>query len=114
MAKNNLLTMSPVLKPKLTLESLAGDSSLYQVLIPRTNLLERFSIRYLKQPTHHRVRLDQFGSFVLCHCTGEYAVEQIENLMATEFGITAEPIRERLVTFLSIVEANGWIQWVSS
>jgi hypothetical protein len=112
MAKNNLLTMSPILKPKLTLVSLAGDNSLYQVLIPRTNLLERFSIRYLKQPTHYRVRLDQFGSFVLCHCTGEYPVEQIENLMATEFGITAEPIRERLVTFLSIVEANGWIEWV--
>lgn len=111
MTKYNVLSMKPKLKPKITLKVLTKDNALYEVLIPRTNWLERFSIRFLGQPTHHRVRLDYLGSFVLQYCTGEYAVEQIEVMLADQFGKQAEPIRERLVAFLTIIEANDWIDW---
>ncbi len=106
--------MKPMLKPKITLEPTKEDELLYHVLIPRTNWLERLSIRYLKQPTHHRIQLDYLGSFVLQHCTGEYLVEQIELLLEKQFGEEAKPTRERLIMFLSIVEANDWIEWVST
>jgi hypothetical protein len=109
-----MLLMKPRLKPQIMLTATEEDESLYQVFIPRTNWLERLSIRYLKQPTHHRIQLDYLGSFVLQHCTGEFLVEQIELLLKKQFGQDAEPTRERLITFLSIVEANDWIEWTST
>jgi hypothetical protein len=110
-AKENLLELAPVLKPAYTLEPLAGEKDLLQVVIPRTNLLERFSIRFLKQPTHIRVRLDRLGSFVIVLCDGTHTVEEIGEKVAKHFGAEAEPVLPRLVKFLEIVEANGWIDW---
>lgn len=114
MNKHNILQMRPMLKSKITLEPLTEDKTLYQVLIPRTNWLERLSIRFLNQPAHHRIQLDLLGSFVLRHCTGDYLVEQIETLLEKQFGQQAEPIRERLIAFLVIVETNDWIEWASA
>jgi hypothetical protein len=111
MGNKNLLTMIPVLKESITLRQNQDNKEIYQVCVPRTNLLERFSIKFLKQPTHHSIRLDQLGSFVIGMCDGQHPVEELEKKVADAFGQCASPVRERLLTFLSILEANGWIEW---
>lgn len=106
----NLLEMRPVLKPALSLNSIQ-DAGCLEVVIPRTSWIEKISIRFLRQPTHIRVRLDELGSFAISCCDGNHTVSQIERKMVERFGAKAEPALPRLVKFLEMVEANGWIDW---
>ncbi|OYD07206.1 PqqD family protein [Paludifilum halophilum] len=111
-SKENLLTMKPVLKEKYRLQprSPRDESSGYELIVPRTGWLERFSIRFLRQPALIRVRLDDLGSFVLSHCNGGFTVEEIADRLQERFGEEAEPVLPRLVKYLQIVEANEWIR----
>ncbi|WP_169818275.1 PqqD family protein [Shimazuella kribbensis] len=103
--------MFPMRKETIVLEQSITCPDQVFVCIPRTNFLERLSIRFLNQPTHHRVRLDKLGSFVFQMCDGSHDVRQIESRVREYFGREAAPIRERLITFLIIIEANDWINW---
>ncbi|SFJ24122.1 PqqD family protein [Thermoflavimicrobium dichotomicum] len=109
--QENLMEKRPLLKSMYQLEPIGEETELLQVVIPRTSWIERFSIRYLKQPTHIRVRLDRLGSFVIAHCDGKHRVKDIEEKISSQFGEEAEPVLPRLVQFLRIIEANGWITW---
>ena len=103
--------MVPVRKANILLEKSVVESEAWVVRIPRTNLLERFSIRFLNQPTHHCVQLDRLGSFVMQLCDGSNMVQEMEAQIETHFGKEATPIRERLLAFLYMLEANDWIAW---
>ncbi|WP_240876192.1 PqqD family protein [Shimazuella soli] len=103
--------MIPKKKEKISFRFSTEESGILYVQIPRTNLLERLSIKYLGQPAHHEVKLDELGSFVIQLCDGSYPVHVIEDRITEHFGCKAAPIRERLIAFLSILEANDWIEW---
>lgn len=114
--RENLLQMKPVLKERYRLEPLGredGGIPLYQILVPRDSWLERLSVRYLKQPAELKVKLDRLGSFVLCRCQGKRTVEELADLLSETFGEEADPVLPRLVKYLQIMEANGWIRMES-
>lgn len=108
------MKMRPVLKERFTLEPLGGHqesgSFRCRLLISRDSWLERLSVRWLKQPQTIQVKLDPLGSFVLSHCDGKRTVEEIAEGLAETFGEEAEPVLPRLVKYLQIVEANGWVR----
>ncbi|OIK12880.1 PqqD family protein [Bacillus sp. MUM 13] len=106
--KKNLLTMVPLLEDRVRLESDAADSFL---VISRTNLIERFSIKFLKQPGFRRIKLDKFGAFAIGQMQHHKNVEQISNDMLLHFGEEADPSLPRLVKFLEILEAHDWLKW---
>jgi hypothetical protein len=103
--------MIPQLKAHLRLERGEGAAEA-ALILPRTSWLERLSVKYLKQPAAIRIQLDALGSFVLSHCNGQYTVQQIADKVQERFGEEAEPLLPRLITFMQIVEANGWIVWL--
>ncbi|MBA4602755.1 PqqD family protein [Thermoactinomyces mirandus] len=107
----NLLELLPSLKPCLTVEQVEGEKKAVYIVIPRTSWIERFSVRFLKQPPVNKVRLDQIGSFVIQLCDGKHTVGEIMRKVELEFGEKAEPTLPRLAKFLEIIEANGWIEW---
>jgi hypothetical protein len=109
--KENLLNFIPFLKPAYRLEPIPNEKGLLQVVIPRTSLIERFSVLFLKQPALIRVRLDELGSFVLSLCDGQTTVSEIEEKVEKQFGEKAEPVLPRLVKFFEILEANDLIDW---
>jgi hypothetical protein len=109
-SKQNLLEMTPQLKTHLHLEREEGATSA-ALILPRTSWLERLSVKYLKQPAAVRVQLDALGTFVLSHCNGRYTVREIADRVRERFGEEAEPLLPRLIKFMQIVEANGWIVW---
>lgn len=111
MNTNNLLTMIPKRKEAIGLKASTEETDIVFVQIPRTNFLERLSIKYFKQPDHHKVKLDKLGSYVIQLCDGSLSVEVIEDKLKERFGSEAAPIRERLLAFLKILEANDWIEW---
>jgi hypothetical protein len=108
-----MLEMIPQLKAHLRLEREEGAAEA-ALILPRTSWLERMSIKYLKQPAAIRVQLDALGAFVLSHCNGQHTVQQIADKVQERFGEEAEPLLPRLIKFMQIVEANGWIVWQES
>ncbi|MFJ8247659.1 PqqD family protein [Peribacillus asahii] len=109
--KRNLLTMVPLLKESVSLERDNVKGS--YLIIQRTNTLERFSIRFFKQPAVRRIKLDQFGVFVIQQIEQRKNVHDISEAMIAHFGEAAEPALPRLAKFLEILEVQNWITWES-
>ncbi|WP_243648626.1 PqqD family protein [Hazenella coriacea] len=111
-SKQNIFDMIPVLKSEYILQPLPQAPEKLKILLPRKNWIEKLSIRFLKQPKYRTVHLDSLGSFVLKNCEGRYTVAELGEEIKKNFSGDAEPIFPRLIKFLEIVEANGWIYWI--
>lgn len=110
--RKNMLFMRPVLKERYRLEPSPGEEKRLTLVVPRTGWLERLSVRWLGQPEAIRVQLDELGSFVLSRCDGTRTVQELAEALDQAFGRKAEPVLPRLVQFLRMVEANGWITMI--
>lgn len=104
----NLLDMLPVLRDGL---AAVGESGRVTVHVPRQSWIERQAVRFLKQPAVIKVRLDELGSAVVSRCDGSHTVSDIADGLRAEFGEAAEPLLPRLVKFIEVMEANGWLDW---
>ncbi|WP_285766720.1 PqqD family protein [Peribacillus sp. SI8-4] len=107
--KRNLLTMVPLLERRVTLEQGSADTTF--LVIQRTNFVERMTIRYLKQPSVRKIKLDKFGAFAIKKMESKCNVNQISEAMSEHFGEEAEPSLPRLMKFLEILEVHEWIVW---
>lgn len=110
--RKNMLVMKPLLKERYRLEPSSGEENRLTLVVPRTGWLERLSVRWLGQPKAIRVKLDELGSFVLSHCDGTRTVQELADALEQAFGQKAEPVLPRLVQFLKILDANGWITMI--
>ncbi|MFD9624217.1 PqqD family protein [Peribacillus muralis] len=107
--KRNLLTMVPLLERRVTLEQGSSESTF--LVIQRTNFVERITIRYFKQPSVRKIKLDKFGAFAIKQMEHKCNVDQISEAMSEQFGEEAEPALPRLMKFLEILEVHEWIKW---
>ncbi|MCK6258155.1 PqqD family protein [Fictibacillus sp. KIGAM418] len=86
------------------------DEKVY-LMIPRTNPLERLSIRFFKQPSFLPVKLDALGAFVAAQIDGTKKIEDIAAGLERAFGEEAAPVVPRLAKFIEMLEMNEWIIW---
>ncbi len=101
--------MVPLLERRVTLEQGSADTTF--LVIQRTNFVERMTIRYLKQPSVRKIKLDKFGAFAIKKMESKCNVNQISEAMSEHFGEEAEPSLPRLMKFLEILEVHEWIVW---
>lgn len=107
--KRNLLTMVPLLERRVTLEQQSSEATF--LVIQRTNFVERITIRFFKQPSVRKIKLDKFGAFAIKQMEYKCNVNQISEAMSEHFGEEAEPALPRLMKFLEILEVHDWIIW---
>ncbi|MGG1574287.1 PqqD family protein [Fictibacillus sp. NRS-1165] len=107
--KKNLLIMIPKFKRGIHTET-REEGKVY-LMIPRTNPIERFSIRFLKQPSFLSVKLDALGAFVAARIDGTNKIEEIAAGLESTFGEEAAPVVPRLAKFIEMLEINDWIIW---
>ncbi|SFD55575.1 Coenzyme PQQ synthesis protein D (PqqD) [Bacillus sp. OV194] len=107
--KKNLLKMIPQFKQGIHTET-RKDDKVY-LMIPRTNPIERLSIRFLKQPSFFPVKLDALGTFVAAQIDGTKKIEDIAAGLERAFGEEAAPVVPRLAKFIEMLEMNDWIIW---
>ncbi|KQU18626.1 hypothetical protein ASG65_07655 [Bacillus sp. Leaf13] len=101
--------MVPHLERRVTLEHDSSEATF--LIIQRTNFVEKITIRFFKQPSVRRIKLDKFGAFAIQQMEFQRNVNQISEAMSEHFGEEAEPALSRLMKFLEILEVHDWIIW---
>jgi pyrroloquinoline quinone biosynthesis protein D len=57
------------------------------------------------------VKLNETGSIILEHCTGDKTVEQLINIIAEKYDGTArEQVAKGVINFLEVSNGKGWIK----
>lgn len=59
-----------------------------------------------KIPQYKRIKLDALGSFVFTRINGRLSVKALGELVEAEFGDKAQPIYQRLLTFLNYMSSH--------
>lgn len=79
------------------------------ILMENTGFFNRIFQKLLKKPKVSQIHLDEMGSFILPLVDGKRSVYDISVLVKEQFGDKAEPLYERLVKFMQVLEENGFV-----
>lgn len=74
-------------------------------------VMNRIAQILLKKPKVSYIHLDETGSFLWPMLNGETAILELGVRMKEKFGEKAEPLYERLVKYLQILESYGFIRY---
>lgn len=70
--------------------------------------------KLLNKPRISQIHLDEMGNFVWCLIDGERSIYDIAVLVKEQFGERAEPLYERLVTYLRNLENYEFVRMKKS
>ena len=79
---------------------------LVSIIILRNSLLEKMVRPFIKSPKTMTIDLDGLGSCVWKSIDGKRTVEEVGDKVKLEFGEDAEPLYERLSTYINILRNN--------
>lgn len=65
--------------------------------------------KLLGKPKVSQIHLDEFGNFIWPLMDGERDILQIAGLVKEKFGEKAEPLYNRLVTYIATMERYGFV-----
>jgi Coenzyme PQQ synthesis protein D (PqqD). len=65
--------------------------------------------KYFFTPETYKIDLDEFGTFIWMSIDGERTIYEIAELLKDKFGEKAEPLYDRLIKFMVILENNKFI-----
>ena len=105
--KKNYLDFMPKKNPAFCWE--LDDDGMVVILIENKGIYNRIAQKLLKKPRVSRITLEKFGSFIWRQIDGTRSVYEISGLVSEEFGEEAEPLIERLVKYLRILQNNRFI-----
>lgn len=66
--------------------------------------------KLLKKPRISQIHLDEMGNFIWPLMDGRRTVYEIAGLVKAEYGEKAEPLYERLITYMRNLESYGFIR----
>lgn len=105
--KENYLDKVPAFSEKLSWRQ--EDDGLVTILMENTGIFNRIFQVFFKKPKISYIHLDEMGSFILPLVDGKRSVYDISILVKEHFGEKAEPLYERLVKFMQVLEENGFV-----
>ncbi len=85
------------------------EDGLVKIIIPRNGIVERILRPFAKTPKTMNIDLDALGSCVWKAIDGEKTVGEIGIAIKNEFGEDAEPLYERLATYINILRNNKFV-----
>lgn len=104
---DNFLDLIPIKNTELDWEE--DEKGRVRVILKRDKLLEKLVRPFIKSPKNMKVNLEEMGSFVWKTIDGEKTVLEIGECVKAEFGEEAEPLYERLATYINILRNNKFI-----
>ena len=105
--QNNYLDKIPCHNPKYKWDQ--NDKDEVTIYIENTGPFNFAAQKLLKKPRISQVHLDGVGNYVWPLIDGKRSVYEIGIILKERLGEKAEPLYPRLVKFMQILEANGFI-----
>lgn len=104
---DNFLELVPKRDEDLQWET--KEDGLVEIIIPRQGLLDKIVRLFFKTPKAMKIALDDVGTCVWKAIDGERNIEKIAEILKKEFGKDAEPLYQRLGTYINILRNNNFI-----
>ena len=104
--KKNFLDYIPVKSKKINWKE---NENKVQLIIERDKLIDKIVRKFFNTPERNIVDLDELGSFVWQSIDGKKSVYEIYKKVKSNFGDKAEPLNERLITYINILKNNKFI-----
>ena len=104
---NNYLHYIPAISGKNTWD--AAEDGLVTIHMVHRGFYAWVAQRFFHRPRVSHIALDAMGSFIFRHIDGQRTVGQLAELVREEFGQEAEPLYDRLVQYMRILQNNGFI-----
>ncbi len=107
----NYLDYIPVYNEKNRWER--GEDGIITIFVENKGLFHFLAQKLLKKPRFSQIHLDEMGSFILPLIDGQRSVYDIAQLVKEHFGQQAEPLYNRLVTYMAMLENCGFVTLLS-
>lgn len=104
----NYLDFIPYQNPAIN--STIDDKGNVTILKENKGFFYFLTQKLFKKPRVSQIHLDEMGNFIWPLMDGTRTVFDIANLVKQEFGEKAEPLYNRLVTYITTLESYGFIQ----
>lgn len=107
--EKNFLEFIPVKADTNKIDFEKNDKGLVKLIIWRNGWLDRLVRKFYKTPDKMVIDLDELGSCVWNSIDGNRNVHDISLIVKKQFGKKAEPLNERLITYMRILKNNNFI-----
>lgn len=87
-----------------------NNKELVQLTIYRDSWLDKIAQKIFKTPNKTIIDLDETGSIVWKSINGEKNIFNISEIVKKKLGDEAEPLNERLITYIKILKNNNFIE----
>ena len=106
--RKNYLDFVPVLNPQNSWDEKDGIVTVHMV---QKGIHHVIAQNLFRAPRVSHIALDAFGSFVWKKIDGVRTVGDIADEMKARFGDQAEPVYNRLVQYMKILQNNRFVQF---
>lgn len=103
----NYLNFVPIKSPEVSWEK--DSSGMIVLQITRKGIFDKIAQKCFKVPSKSNIKLDKHGSFIWSCIDDNKSVYDISKDVKNHFGKSAEPLYDRLVTFINILDDNKFI-----
>ena len=107
-AAGNYLDQRPLRSEQLKWSEEDGSVVLQ---VENKGVWNRLAQKILKKPKVSYIHLDEMGSFTWQLCNGEQTLIEIGKAVEERFGEDAQPLYERLVTYMQTLESYRFIHF---
>ena len=103
----NYLDNKPMRNPDFKYTT--DDKGAVTIEVENKGLMNRIFQILFKKPKISYVHLDEMGSFIWEYLNGEMTITRLGELVREHFGEKAEPLYERLVKYIQILESCKFV-----
>jgi hypothetical protein len=90
-----------------------GENGGITIFVENKGIFNRIAQRVFKKPKVSQIHLDEMGNFIWPLMDGERSVYDIAVMVHEQFGEKAEPLYNRLVSYIRTLESYGFIRMVN-
>ena len=105
--EKNYLDLTPVHSDKISFET--DENGQVTILVENKGIINTLMQKLLKKPRITRIDLQGQGNFVWLCIDGKRTVFDIAAQVKERFGEEAEPLYDRLVTYMHTLESCGFV-----
>lgn len=105
--KDNILEYVPYKNPNFEVK--VNEDGKITLIVPRRGIINKLAQFLFFAPKRTYLHMDNLGSFVWDQIDGARNIEQIAGNIKNEYKEKANPLYERLITFLKLLQKNGFI-----